>query len=718
MFRRLAISLLLFVIAATALAGRPTDHDETDSLDARLDTLLHRVTRQVEHCRGLSQIGRTSVRIYIKGTSQSQQSGALARLLYRVLPFETDTTHTTAIEAICEANYQYPCPMQFSQIALSTNARRRGSRILKEAYQLAFPMYSMRRQRDLGSNKSYTLPFSTDGLPKYQYEITDTLDSQIRIDFSPLNRHHTLLTGHALVDTLTYNVVQLSAFDAHIDFGLCDFTLYFGEDPKSGLYTLLSNDVTIYYRLGKARSTNNYIIDYTYNELILRDEIDSRKISLDVSDIYQTPPLEAINFDSIRPISLSPIEDSLLSTPSFTTARNRQRTLYERLPEHLFGSTRLNPFGTDLKIYGPLHPAAIGYDHSDGLSIRQRVRWSHLFDNQQSLLAKVDLGWCFGIHEGRYRFDLEWLHHPERRSGLHFTARNHHSGFSSKFEDVVNAGIRARDSIDVKLDELGVDFFHRYEFKLEHSWELRTGLMLFGGANYNYRSIVRSGQHAVPQEHLDELVHRHYSDFSPFLRLEWTPRQFYRMEGRQKLYIGSSYPTFSLEFVRSIPNVMNSSSNYGRVELDVQQRIALDRIRSLSYHVSGGHFMFQEGEYFINYNYFSRSQYPSLWEDHIGGTFRLLDDYWYSSSPGYVQAHLMYETPFLLLHAIRPLSRFVIKERIYLSNLWADGKNSYSEMGYGFGNNYFNFGAFFGFVGFFQDLKAGVKATIVIDSHL
>lgn len=168
---------------------------------------------------------------------------------------------------------------------------------------------------------------------------------------------------------------------------------------------------------------------------------------------------------------------------------------------------------------------------------------------------------------------------------------------------------------------------------------------------------------------------------------------------------------------QGIYGFFGSTSNYGRYELDVTQTIPLGNVRSLSYHVGSGMFYKQKGEYFINYNYFSRSQYPDNWETRIGGVFSLLDDYWYSSSPGYMQSHLMYESPFMLLHKIRPIAKYVIKERIYLSQLWADGKNAYTEVGYGMGNNYLNVGVFTGFVGL-QFMDVGVKFTIEIDQHL
>lgn len=699
------------------MADRRSPYDNLNTGNPALDSLIIRINKDILH-DNFSDYGRISLDMYIKGTSTCHQQSSLSKYFTSAVPFETDTSRITVIEALAEANYQYPCEMLFSPIAISTNNNKRGRRILKESYQLILPMFSIRRLNDRSSDKVYVLPFSDEGLSQYDYAITDTIDSQIRIDFKPHTEHHTLIHGYVLVDSTQSRISQLHAEHGRIDFGLMDFSLYFGHDNVTQQYLPLSSDFTLSYRYGKTLASNHYVCQYLFKDYVSRDKMDIRHNSLDLTNLYQEDPLKKIDFDSIRPVSLTPLEDSILHQHNYNTATRRTRSLFTRLPDRLFGSTAINAFGTRLRIDGPLNPAAIGYDHRDGLSMRERIRWSHRLNNQQSFYLRSDLGWCFGAKEFRYRFNFEWLHHPEYRSGLSLSLNNRNSGFSAKFKDVVNDALKSEDSIQVDFSQLGIDYFHQQFIRLEHSHELFNGLMLYAGANYTYRNIVRRGQYAISEDRLNELVHKHYSDFSPFVRLQWTPRQYYRKEGREKVYLASHYPTFELEMVRSVPHVFNSSSNYGRMELDMQQRINFNSAHSLSYHISGGRFFNQRNEYFINWNYFNRSQFPSLWEDHVGGVFNLLDDHWYYSSPSYLQMHLMYETPFLLLHRSPLISKYVINERIYLSHLWAEGKNAYSEIGYGMGNNYFNVGIFGGFVGMFQDFEVGLKASIEIDSHL
>ena len=54
----------------------------------------------------------------------------------------------------------------------------------------------------------------------------------------------------------------------------------------------------------------------------------------------------------------------------------------------------------------------------------------------------------------------------------------------------------------------------------------------------------------------------------------------------------------------------------------------------------------------------------------------------------------MFETPFLILKNIPFVSDFADKERIYLSQLYTPQIVSYTELGYGIGNRFFNAGIF------------------------
>lgn len=686
---------------------------ELSTGNPKLDSLLIAINTRFDK-QSDSIIDKLNAQVYIKGLSTNLHLGKASKYLTSILPFEAHKGRTTVFESICKLTYKNPCQLQFTPVTMRSNYRR-GAKYLRESFQILLPIYSFKRMQDKGSNKSYIVPYSDEGLDKYSFvPKIDTISYQdstyFLIHFSPKHEHHTLGKGYIMVDH--DNIVKAMMFSGRVDFGMVDYYVTFAIDPKTNTIIPKQNHASISYNYAGQTGVNEFDCYIDFEELTVKNKRHRFRDKLDMTDVYDKP-FEEIDIEKARPIELSLEEKALFESGSANTSTKR-RNMIQRLPEMLVGSSNINAFGNNLKIYGPLDPASFSYDKINGFTIRQKLRFSRTLDNGKSFMLKPDFGYSLGMKEFRYKTSLEWVYNPRKRGGIRFSASNRSSEFSSKFKDEVNEVLADTSSLTFK--DLGIAYYRRHEAKFEHSYELLNGLMLYSGISYNYRDPVKHGSRALNESNIDKIVKNHYADFSPYLRLTWTPRQYYHYQNNQKLYIASYCPTFSFEIARGLKHVFGSTSDYGRFEADVQQTIKLDALRTFSYHVGTGSFLRQKGEYFINYSFFSRSMFPSTWDDHIGGVFTLMDDYWYNSTPSYIQTHLMYESPFLLIHHAKPLSKYVIKERVYVSHLWAEDKNAYSEIGYGIGNNYFNFGLFSSFIGP-KINEVGVKASIEIDSH-
>ena len=185
-----------------------------------------------------------------------------------------------------------------------------------------------------------------------------------------------------------------------------------------------------------------------------------------------------------------------------------------------------------------------------------------------------------------------------------------------------------------------------------------------------------------------------YNSFSPRVRVEWTPGMYYYMNGNRKMNVGSSMPTFIMDYEVGLKGVFGSNDIHERLELDVQQKIKLNQIRTLGYRAGFGMFTKLDNVYFVDFVNFSRRNLPEGWNDDIGGTFQLLDGRWYNSSRRYLRGHVSYESPFILL---RPLNRWlgmIQQERLYGGILFMPRLNPYIELGYGIGTHVFDVGAF------------------------
>lgn len=720
------LTLLLLLTINPLMARKHTVSDRCNTGDPRFDSLLVQLNRRVEWYNHES-VGKLELTADIHATSWSEGHSWWTSLIHDILPFDYRQGDTTHLDATVKAAYQTPCDLLLTPLMLQSDNNHRNRRILHELYPVILPVYSMRVMRDKGDDKHYVLPFSNDGIRLYRYQSVDTTllptDTIITISFEPKKPHHELLAGQVdiLLSSLTIHEIRATG---QIDFGQITDTLRFAT--IDGYHVMQGSSVSLDYKYGRLHGHNHY--DYTLNidQILPKKAFDPRLEPLDLSDVYspekntiikkQPETIESLNLEKTNSETILP------------DSRLRARKFLQKLPSRMVSSSSFEAFGSDVRIYGPLNPAYVGYDKINGITLRQRLRFSRLYSNGQSLRVMPEVGYAFRLKEIRYRFDTEWNYLPEHRGYLLLRLQNGSNGFSSRFKSEVNKTIRRyRRNLDdteyprlntLSFDSLGLRFFRRYEFTLEHGVELADGLMFNLGATYSIRRPVKRGVYATAEKVADATIDNRYLDMNPYLRLSWRPHLYYYREGRQKFLLKSDWPTFTLEAGQGIKNFFKSRGNYTRLEFDTHQLIQLDNSRNLSWHFGAGGFIKQKEEFFVNYTHFSRSQYPSTWDRRAnGGTFALLNDYWYSSSASYAQGHIMYESPFLLFHCMPRISKYIIKERIYLSTLWAQRKNLYGEVGYGIGNNYFNASLFVGFMGD-HPVDFGAKFSIELDQHL
>jgi hypothetical protein len=85
----------------------------------------------------------------------------------------------------------------------------------------------------------------------------------------------------------------------------------------------------------------------------------------------------------------------------------------------------------------------------------------------------------------------------------------------------------------------------------------------------------------------------------------------------------------------------------------------------------------------------------------LNNGFMLLDDYRHSTDDKFIEAHVKYTTPYLLLKYLPFLSNRLWLENLYGNYLTQPAFKNYTEIGYGISEIFFmgSFGVFAGFEG-------------------
>jgi hypothetical protein len=204
------------------------------------------------------------------------------------------------------------------------------------------------------------------------------------------------------------------------------------------------------------------------------------------------------------------------------------------------------------------------------------------------------------------------------------------------------------------------------------------------------------------------------------VNLNYTPRHYYRIRNHQKFMVKSDFPTFFANWQKGVTGLLGSDSNFDHIAIGIQQRLEPGMMQSFNYMVRGGAFVNRKNVSFPDFRHFNTVETPvtmnSLTQQQA---FYLLEYYRYSTSDKYLEAHLHYSTPFLLLKFLPFFSnRMLWMEGAQLNYLYTPNIKNYMELGYTISlESTLEFGVFAGFENF-KYRSFGVKLSVPIGSFL
>ena len=612
------------------------------------------------------------------------------------------------IETISKLNYTYPNHyVQDVKHVKGTITRK------KDIEMIPYNFLNINVYDETSFDDSFIMPLRFACAGYYTYNLrqtyTDKDKTYYTIEFTPIYETPKLLKGIFIIEHGTWRVVQFLAegVDTMTSFS---FQITMGDEWVTNY---LPTDFVIFRTssyLGNVVAIR-YLANIKYNDVILRDYTVKEK-TLNLSDYFKvrldSVPIhnDSVFWKSTRAIPLQARESEVLanfekkqsekSKAAKTDSTNNNKKAQE-FAQRMVMNSSYKYRSTQIGYSGLLNPSMIGYSTQDGLTYRQKIYFQTDFADKKSVQMNAFAGYMFKRKEFFSDVSFRWNYEPRFLGNVSLSVGNGNRTYSSLFVQQIQDSLNSQG---LTFPDVSVDYYKDYYLRLFNDIEIANGFLLGTGVEYHIRrsagKVSELTPVAGPANGIDNLFGTRYA-FMPFLQLVWTHRQYYRFDGRQKIYVRSDYPTVKLELARSFKNILGSTSEYNRVEIDVSQNIPFGLIKLLQYHVGAGVFINQRTEYFADFVYFAKNNFPENWNDGIGGNFNLLRRNLYNASDSYIQAHVMYQSPFLIFKRIPFISEIILSERLYFSQLHTPQIVSYSEIGYGVGNRFFNAGIFSSF---------------------
>ena len=673
-----------------------------------LDSVLHQAMNVAESYSGL--VSDYESEVYMRAYVKTNKKNFLYKYTYLIPGFVLHDRKNDEglIESISKLRMA-SSNIYFQDVNYINGTMTRRSDIAM----LPFRFMSLNIYKESAPDESYLLPLRKTSAGYYQYKLisVETADHkpEYTIEYTPRYKNSKLISGTFVLEDSTWRVKHFTGKGSDLFFNF-SFEITMGQDLINS-YLPVKFAIRQAYTYFGNKVVNRYNAILTYKNVKLKEQTETRK-NLNLGNRYKVrmdsvpANVDSTFWNKIRPLPLSENEQLLLSK----YAEKRKKTQTEQQKEdttdiksatalkfakNMVLDSKYRYKSTSIRYSGVFNPSMISYSSEDGLTYRQKLFLGIELARHQRINIDAFAGYVFNKKEFYGDLSAVWNYDPAKFGNLSFSIGKGNQSYSSLFLNMVKDSLTSQG---LNIEDLGVNYFKDFYVRVFNSVEISNGLQLGAGFDYHIREPNKSQMSASGPNHeqMDGIFDTRYY-FVPVISLSWTPEQYYTMDKNQKVYVRSEYPTFKIQYAHSLKNVFGSTSQYSRVEFDINQNIRFDLMKSLQYHVGTGFFSRQKTEYFTDFVFFRRSYFPETWGEGIGGVFNVLPRNLYNASSSYIQAHLMYETPRFLLTRIQALSGGVVKERLYYSQLFTPTIPSYSELGYGVGNRFLNAALFVSF---------------------
>ncbi|HYC30220.1 MAG TPA: DUF5686 family protein, partial [Chitinophagaceae bacterium] len=209
-------------------------------------------------------------------------------------------------------------------------------------------------------------------------------------------------------------------------------------------------------------------------------------------------------------------------------------------------------------------------------------------------------------------------------------------------------------------------FLNNY-VELGHGIEILNGLSINNEIAYALRRSVAGYKINPKADSLlgDFLDNNQPIAFDPYdavysrVTVRFTPKQRYIREPKEKIILGSKYPTFYATWRKGIPDILGSEADYDFLELGIEQTVKLGIIGNFKYNIKTGDYLNRQQLKLLDYNYMRRGDPFLFMNPHkafqaLDSTFPVFHRVW--------EGHMMLEFNGALLNKIPLLKKLQLRE--------------------------------------------------------
>jgi hypothetical protein len=217
-----------------------------------------------------------------------------------------------------------------------------------------------------------------------------------------------------------------------------------------------------------------------------------------------------------------------------------------------------------------------------------------------------------------------------------------------------------------------------------HGLEIANGLFFFSDVDMAFRRSLKDYKRgtfldSISVGNIYDSTNNKVVEFEPYnafygtLRLEYTPHQRYIREPKEKVILGSYWPTFYTQWKKGIPGIFKSTINFDYLEFGMKQSIQMGTLGISSYTIKTGSFLNKRQLEYVDYKRMRRGD-PLLFSNP-NEAFQSLD----STFPlfkRFYEGHYVHEFNGALLNKIPLFKKLGLREIAGTGFLFAPERNN------------------------------------------
>ena len=693
--------VLLMTFSLEALNVSAKKHNPIDVL---ADSIVRLTVGRARDSVGLAD--EYNAQLYIKGLVHVRKKNVFYHQIPGMFHVSKKGQRRFIIETINQVHYSSPdiFDQRTEAVLGTTNSFFEGDGRLSDLFHIT-PYHHMLMQDKLIS------PLSPNGDKYYIYMLDSVFYvgniQHYKVAFKPRVVSYQLVEGYFIITNGAWSIREM-CFEGRNEMLRFKNTMTMGRVGTETEMLPIKNNLEVYFHFMGNRIDATYTGLMTYHDielkapLLVSKELRRKgKEKYDLSRYYNlgsddsAPTRDIKFFENHRPTPLTDDELDLYTNyinaqldnqlDRVRQSKEKRSRFWGNVGDALVSRSRFYVKDVGNFRLSPLfNPQQIGYSHRNGISYKMDLRYTRRMVHDRVIEITPRLGYNFKHREFYWLVRGYFDYWPEKRASWNFEVGNGDKVYNNEVVKDIEAIIG--DKVD--LSDVNLEYFNHTYFKLSHSWEVFNGFTLDLGLNLHHRAATGNR---------NENYNRTYNSFAPTMRLSYTPGQYYYMDGKRKVNLHSSYPTFIFEWEKGLGGVLKNSTVYDRFEIDIQDDLPLGLQRTLFLRFGAGAFAYKDHLYFIDFERFRRHNLPMGWSDDIGGVFQLLNNDVYNSSTRYLRFHATYQVPFLIIPHVAKYLKYVMNERIYFNTVFLPHQKPFYEVGYGLGTHIFDFGLFMSF---------------------